>query len=196
LQAAAALTKVQAEAQERAPGWDAQAAPWQIPSATFMLARDRAGEIELAWVGDCVAIWRDASGRCLRVGGERFLAEPGAGSPANLRGEARLRKLRQDRALVIGNAKFSFTLSGDGRACRSRSIPAAAGGHLLLMSDGFYRLADPLALMNDVELIDAAVEGGLRKLTSLLRQEERRYRKVLARKRHDDATALLLHLRP
>jgi hypothetical protein len=71
----------------------------------------------------------------------------------------------------------------------------APGTHVLMLSDGFYRLVDHYHLYTDESLLDAAVEEGLQVLAQRLRQledEDPECRAYPRLKPRDDATALLL----
>jgi hypothetical protein len=71
----------------------------------------------------------------------------------------------------------------------------APGTHVLMLSDGFYRLVDHYHLYSDESLLTAAVEDGLQVLAQRLRRledEDAECRVYPRLKPRDDASALLL----
>jgi hypothetical protein len=73
----------------------------------------------------------------------------------------------------------------------------ASGTHVLMLSDGFYRLVDHYHLYSDESLVAAAVQDGLEVLARRLRQvedEDPECRAYPRLKPRDDATALLLRV--
>ena len=73
--------------------------------------------------------------------------------------------------------------------------PAAAATHLLLATDGFYRLVDTYHMLTAGELMQAALERGLAPLHAALRRLEDSDAECLAfprLKARDDATAMLV----
>lgn len=78
-------------------------------------------------------------------------------------------------------------------ACR----PAAALSHVMLASDGFYRLVDTYGVYSASELLDQTTSGGVAPLYAMLRQIEDADPQCLKHPRikpRDDAAALLLRL--
>jgi len=76
--------------------------------------------------------------------------------------------------------------------------PAAAATHLLLATDGFYRLVDTYGMLTAGELMQAALERGLAPLYAELRRIEDGDPECLAfprLKARDDATAVLVEVR-
>jgi hypothetical protein len=72
-----------------------------------------------------------------------------------------------------------------------------AGAHILLMSDGFYRLVSPYGVYDDRRLIEAAVSQGVGKLFTALRKLEAdpsEDARIGRFKTSDDATALLIEV--
>jgi hypothetical protein len=79
-----------------------------------------------------------------------------------------------------------------GFAARIHALPAPAGGLLLVMTDGFYRLVDTYRLMDDTGLAAACTERGLDALVDTLRDFESGAAAAagITAKRADDASAV------
>lgn len=182
------------------------------PAASLAVARQRpGGHLELASVGDCRILLRNARGEV-----EAFGSSPVAELDRQV--VARLVELRAagvERYAeawdhLVGVIRRNRTLANrDGGYwvldlgerwlphVERRIVPWRRGEALLLVSDGFYRLVDTFGFHTDQELFAAALEGGLAELGRRLRTAERedsecvRYPRI---KVHDDATALLVRL--
>jgi serine/threonine protein phosphatase PrpC len=182
------------------------------PAASLALARrGPGGDLELASVGDCHILLRDARGKV-----EVFGSSPV--SELDRQVVARLVELRAQG--VEGYAEAWDHLVGVIR--RNRTLANRDGGYwvldlgerwlphverrvcvwrpgepLLLVSDGFYRLVDTFGFYTDQELLEAAQEDGLAELGRQLRTAEGEDPECVRHPRikvHDDATALLVRL--
>jgi hypothetical protein len=109
------------------------------------------------------------------------------------------RTIRENRRWK--NRPGGYGVLADDPAClvftETARCPAADITHLLVMSDGFYRLVDTYRVMTPATLMTAALSQGLRPLYRQLRQIEDSDPHCLDHPRikpRDDATALLLRL--
>jgi hypothetical protein len=181
----------------------------ELPSASLAVAQLVAGEIELLMLGDCKLLLRQADGRveafdqssvaqfdakvvealrALQSGGETALAKI-APLLTPLLQENRLWKNQPGGygVLTADPACLAFAET----ACRR----AADATHLLLATDGFYRLVDTYHMLTAGELMQAALERGLVPLHAELRRLEGSDPECLAfprLKARDDATAILV----
>lgn len=184
---------------------------YALPSAAGMWLRLFGRVLDLAWMGDCVAVV--AAGEALHVVGaaeaeadsravaaliaERLGTERvGAAMLTRLGTELRARRAGLNRpggywmfavepAAVAGLQRLTLSIDG----------PATA----LLCSDGFWRLVDHFAVYTAAGLIAAAQHQGLAPLMRQLRaleQADPEGRRVPRVKPHDDATAILCKLSP
>ncbi|MGZ5200746.1 MAG: hypothetical protein ACXWC4_13320 [Telluria sp.] len=76
---------------------------------------------------------------------------------------------------------------------RQLSMELERGSMLLMMTDGFYRLADPYALYDDATLAQACRQRGLDTMCTELRAYEACGAGSLSVKRADDASAIAWH---
>ena len=182
------------------------------PAASFTLARCRHdGALELGNVGDCRILRRDRRGAVTAFGSspvsdlDRRVVE----ELVRLRAEGvesyaeawrlLVEVIRRNRTLANRDGGY-WVLDLTERwlpRIQSRILEWTPGEHLLLVSDGFYRLVDTLHLYDDQELFDAALARGLDDLAGELRLTEREDPECVSHPRikvHDDATALLLQL--
>jgi hypothetical protein len=183
------------------------------PAASLALVRTRGDRLELMMLGDCKLLLQRQDGtveafdhsrvapfeakvidvlRALQAGGE---TDPDRIAP----------KLRE---LILANRRLKNRTGGydvlaDDPACIELAEishrPAAGVTHLLLASDGLYRLVDTYGGYSAERLLQAALSDGLAPLYATLRRIEDadpqclKYPRLKAR---DDATALLLKLEP
>lgn len=174
-----------------------------LPSAGGIWMRASGDAVEFAALGDCVAIVH-TGGRAHFVGqldliraehasNRQQLAEP-AGKAG---GYAKAREAR-DRMNTEGHHwVFSLHPEAAARAEENR-VKVTEGDHVLLMSDGFFRLVEPYGLYTVDTLMARALEDdGLLSLVNDLRQAERNPEddaKIGRLKTKDDATALLVRV--
>lgn len=181
------------------------------PAASFTMARLRDGALELGNVGDCRILRRDRCGVVTAFGSspvsdlDRRVVE----ELVRLRAEGvesyaeawrlLVEVIRRNRTLANRDGGY-WVLDLTERwlpQIQSRVLEWVPGEHLLLVSDGFYRLVDTLHRYTDQELFDAALARGLDDLAGELRLTEREDPECASHPRikvHDDATALLLQL--
>jgi hypothetical protein len=183
------------------------------PAASLTLARVRGNQLELIMLGDCKLLMRQPDGTVEAldhskvapfdakvVDALRALQAAGETDPARI-----APKLRE---LILANRRLKnrpggYGVLADDPACIDFAEigrrPAADVTHILLASDGFYRLVDTYRLYSAEGLLRAAQSDGLSSLYASLRHIEDadppclRYPRLKAR---DDATALLLKLEP
>lgn len=182
------------------------------PAASLAVARHRAGRgLELANVGDCRILLRDARGS-VEAFGSSPVSELDRQVVAKLvelrrRGVASYAEawhhlvdvIKANRLLANSNGGYwVFDLSERWLPyVESRMFEWRHGDHLLLVSDGFYRLVDTFGFYSDQDLFQAALDGGLVAMGRQLRDAERKDPECLDYPRikvHDDATALLVRL--
>ena len=207
----AALAQV-AEQLSRAYLADAAEAPaHEQPSACLALAAcDAAGVLHLFNIGDCRILIE-------RAGAVRPFGSSGI-EPLEAAAIAELDRLRQVmgedgaraqlRKLFRHNFKTAINRAGGYwvvhpslpwlHSVQHMRLSAGEAGHLLLATDGFYRLVNLFRAYDDPALVAAALDGGLQALGIELRRREaedpscRDYPRL---KPMDDATAILIALR-
>lgn len=178
------------------------------PSASGLIVRVGSARLHYVGVGDCTLLAETRHGFRRLVTDERDAGAPWvaqavaafhAGSMQATVAEARAHlwpRLRAARAKMNepdGYGVLSITPT-PARFVTSGSFEPAAGGHVLLASDGLMRLADVYRRHTAEELL-AAARGGLDALVAELRGIEhgdagcRRFPRVKA---SDDATGVLL----
>ena len=181
----------------------------ELPSASLAVAQLVGGEIDLLMLGDCKLLLRQQDGRveafdqssvapfdsklvealrALRADGETALSEITPRLTPLIR-ENRLWKNRPGGYGVLTADPTCFAFAETTRR------PAAATTHLLLATDGFYRLVDTYHMLTAGELMQAALERGLAPLHAELRRLEGSDPECLAFPRvkvRDDATAMLV----
>lgn len=184
-------------------------APSELPSASFVAIRRRAGRIEFANLGDCVLLWRTAGGGgAQRFGSSGVARLDAALSQAFVDGVAAGRPLAEVRSDLAAMARRHRTLmntpdgywildmSGAG-APHTQTMTTDGPVEALLMSDGFYRLVDVFGRYDDDRLMDAARGQGVAALYKELRALEAADPEGVdfpRGKARDDATAVLLDL--
>jgi len=184
----------------------------ELPSASLTVAHLVGAEIELVMLGDCKLLLRGKDGRV-----EAFDDSPVAAFDAKIveamrrvqaGGETELRKITPKlTALIRDNRRWKNRPGGYGvlmadPACLAFAEtvrrPAADATHLLLATDGFYRLVDTYRMLTAGELMQAALERGHAPLYAALRRIAEADPDGLAHPRlkaRDDATALLVRVR-
>jgi serine/threonine protein phosphatase PrpC len=191
--------------------WRAPVETYETPFASVMALFIRGDIVDALWFGDCTALIKSPNGTVSVVGEtlrararERDrvsnLAEP-EGVAATAVREKFLPALRASRNRV--NKKGADWLFSPEAACADhadeKQLVVEQGSLILLASDGFFALVSDYARYTADELISAARERGLAALGKELRAIEAGDPKGLAFPRFkssDDATALLLSLRP
>lgn len=188
----------------------APAETYETPLASLMALFVRGDWLAALWFGDCSALIRSPDG-AVSVVGEALdsrarernrvsrLAEPEGVAATTVR-EKFLPALRASRNRVNrgGNWLFSPDVRCAGHATAAQ-LAVEPGSLILLASDGFFALVSDYARYSADELLAAAHSRGLAALGDELRAIEAGDPKGLAFprfKRSDDATALLLSLRP
>jgi hypothetical protein len=183
----------------------------ELPSASLAVAQVVGGELELVMLGDCKILLRRQDGRV-----EPFDQSSVAPFDAKLvdalraiqaGGETDLRKITPRLTpLIRENRRWKNRPGGYGvltadPAClafaETARRPAADTTHLLLATDGFYRLVDTYHMLTAGELMQAALERGLAPLHAELRRLEDSDPECLAHPRlkaRDDATALVVRV--
>ena len=184
----------------------------ELPSASLAVAQLAGGEIELLMLGDCKLLLRQGDGRveafdqssvapfdakvvealrAIRAGGETALSKITPRLTPIVR-ENRLWKNRPGGYGVLTADPACVAFAETAR--RSASDVT----HLLLATDGFYRLVDTYGMLTAGELMQAALERGLAPLYAELRRLEDADPECLAfprLKARDDATAVVMGVR-
>jgi Protein phosphatase 2C len=181
------------------------------PAASLALARLTGGTLGTVMLGDCKILLRrrDGSVEALdRSGVAPFDARVVAALTALQRaGELDLGRIKPKLASIIRENRRSKNRPGgygvlaDDPACLAFAEiahwPAAEFTHVLIASDGFYRLVDTYQVMTPASLMAAAPHLGVGPLYRELRRLEDADPNCIAHPRikpRDDATALLLRL--
>ncbi|HKW53631.1 MAG TPA: protein phosphatase 2C domain-containing protein [Stellaceae bacterium] len=187
------------------------APPADRPCTSLTLLRLRDGGVELASLGDCRIVHRDAGGatRCFGTSGvtrldERLVEEvirlQAQGVPHDQMWPRVLPMTRRHRALMnLPEGYWTLDLSERGLDhVEITRLPAPPlGAPFLLLSDGFYRLVDVYRRYGYDTLLAAAENSGLVPLLDELRQIEADDPACRAHPRlkpRDDATAVLVRL--
>jgi hypothetical protein len=184
----------------------------ELPSASLAVAQLVGDEIALLMLGDCKLLLRRHDGRveafdhssvapfdakvvealrAIQAGGETELSRITPRLTPLIR-ENRLWKNRPDGYGVLTADPASLAFAETARR------PAADVTHLLLATDGFYRLVDIYGMLTAGELMQAALERGLTPLHSELRRLEDSDPECIAfphLKARDDATAVVVRVR-
>lgn len=195
------LTRVASAAasEARIPFSDAPLSSYPTAAATWV--RAAGGKVDAATLGDSIAILRTPEGAVTVFG------EPGKPGDEQARArtimqrtEAERLKWLQDTRAVHNTPGGYWVFGVQPEAARHivhQTADAPSGSHLLMMTDGFYRLVSPYGRYSDAQLIGAAIARGLPGLMSELRALESRPEDdaALGRfKTSDDATALLFEV--
>jgi hypothetical protein len=181
----------------------------ELPSASLAVAQLVGSGIELLMLGDCKLLLRRKDGR-VEAFDQSSVAPFDARVVEALRaiqagGETALSRITPRLApLIRENRGWKNRTGGYGvltadPAClafaETARRPAADTTHLLLASDGFYRLVDTYRMLTASEMMQAALERGLAPLHAELRRLEDSDPECLAHPRlkaRDDATAVLV----
>jgi hypothetical protein len=189
-------------------GASGEAPAHAVPSAAGAWVRwTGGGPTEVVSIGDCRALWRPDGGRASTLAGPppgadawlddavREAQSRGLAGPDEVRA-ALMPLLRRVRAGM--NAPGGYWILGmvpDAAEHLTQARVPPGPGHLLLATDGFYRLVDAYGALDEDGLVAASVERGLAAVLAELRAIEatdpdcRRHPRLKPR---DDATAVLL----
>lgn len=174
-----------------------------LPSAGGIWMRREGGQVDFAGLVDCVAIVRSGShtqfiGQLDLIKAEHALNRKQLAEPAGKAGG--YASARETRGLMNTEGHhwvFSLHPEAAARAETGRAS-VSEGDHVLLMSDGFFRLVEPYGICTVETLMDRALEeDGLLSLINDLRNAERNPEddvKIGRLKTKDDATALLVRV--
>jgi serine/threonine protein phosphatase PrpC len=183
------------------------------PAASLALVRIRGDQLESTMLGDCKLLLqrRDGTVEALDqskvapfeakvVEALRAMQAAGESDPARMAPKLREMILANRR---LKNRPGGYDVLADDPACIAFAEighrPAADVTHILLASDGLYRLVDTYNLRSAKGLLEAALADGLAPLYATLRRIEDADPQCLKHPRlkaRDDATALLLKLEP
>jgi len=177
-----------------------------LPCGAVTMLRLRGTDAELSSLGDC-RIVHSTDGRCFGTSkvtalDDRLVEEVTRLQQQNLPyaeiWQRVLPMTRYHRSLRnLPEGYWNLDLSGAGlHHIEVERVPARAGDHFLLMSDGFYRLVDVYRRYTYRTLMEAA-RLGLAKLLLELREieaDDSECRKYPRLKPRDDATAVLVRV--
>jgi hypothetical protein len=206
----AAATTVAARFRAEAHDIAADTSTW--PAASIAIVRLAADAVELVNLGDCKLLFRHADGGPTQAFGssavtalDRQLVRHmvAVQSEGPIEPDALWQRLvpliQQGRLLRnVDGGYWVLDIPGRGLDHVQRvMLPAEQFGHVLLMTDGFYRLVDTYDAYADAGLLDAALSRGLAELLEELRSIEARDPRCTAFPRikaRDDATAVLARI--
>jgi serine/threonine protein phosphatase PrpC len=174
-----------------------------MPSAGGIWMRRLGDTLEFAALGDCVAIVR-TGGRTEFVGqldlikAEHALNRKQLAEPAGKAGGYASARETRNRINTDG-AHWVFSIHAEAAARADvTSVKMRGETHVLLMSDGFFRLVEPYALYDIETLMARAIEpDSLPELAAELRAAERNPEddvRLGRLKTSDDASALLVEI--
>jgi hypothetical protein len=182
----------------------------ELPSASLAFAAIEGQLLEIANIGDCRTLVRFPEGATRQFGDSpvsaldaqvlRRLVELQRSDPHASYGALRARLaplIRRNRLLKNQPNGYGVLEPRDSWLQNVQYFEAGAppGTHVLMVSDGFYRLVDHYHLYDDESLLAAALDDGLEVLARRLRQVEDEDPECRAHPRlkpRDDASALLL----
>jgi hypothetical protein len=183
-----------------------------VPSAGLVLAMIDGPSLTIANIGDCKTLVRFPDGAVQSFGDSPVTALDAqvVGKLTDLQRAhpgTRFADLKRELApLIKHNRRLKNQPNGYGvlepgqpwlQYVQYFTLEAPPGTHILMLTDGFYRLVDHYHLYTDESIVAAAIEEGLESLARQLRQIEhddpecRTYPRL---KPQDDATAQLLYL--
>lgn len=182
------------------------------PAGCIAILRLDGGSVELTNLGDCKFLFRHADGGPTQAFGSSpvtaldqqlvrhmvALRAEGVTEPPAL--WARLVPLMREgrRLRNVDGGYWVLDIQGRGLDhVQHVTLPADQVGHVLLMTDGFYRLVDTYEAYSDSSLLDAALLRGLAELYEELRAIEATDDRCLIFPRvksRDDATAVLVRI--
>lgn len=179
------------------------------PSCTVAVVTARDGALEAAVLGDSTVVFEAADGSAETLSDDRLqpfdepvALEIAAATAAGAEDATKLPEVIERLTLhrrMANDPDSYWIFAGNPRAAdeiRTRALPVAGVRAVLIFSDGFARIVDPLRLVPSYEaLLRRACEEGLRALVDELRAAEREPRSMVEAPRlsvEDDATAVLL----
>lgn len=172
-----------------------------LPSAGGIWARRTSDAVEVAMLGDCMGIVRTGGqtkvlGNLAAVQAEHALNRNQLVRPeGKAGGYASAREERNRINTAGGHYVFSIHPEAAAHAVIER-VKLSGDSHILLMSDGFFRLIEPYKRYDAAGLMDAALQDdALLDLVSELRAQENNPEddaRIGRLKTRDDACALLL----
>ncbi len=199
IEAASARARIEARIDpDKAPG-----ASRPCASGMWLRLRPGGGSVDLAWLGDCVALIADASGGIRTFGDfEGVRDEARANRAWHADGASPAKRREQLQASRAANTSSEngpppvFSLDpASARVLNRAEIDIGPGAVALIATDGLYRTVSPYERFSDAALLEAAREHGLGHVAAELRALERdpaddaRYGRL---KRSDDACAVLV----
>lgn len=166
------------------------------PTAAFVWARVRDGQIDVARLADCVALLGGLDGS-VQVFGDADQQDAETTKAAEFSGaswEEMLPYLRRQRAAVNTPGLYLDPLAGEPimpARLNIQTAPLPEKPVLVVMSDGLYRLVSPFGLYDDAGLFDLVVKSGLDEALNQLREAERAADGPARFKSSDDATGVV-----
>ncbi|MEZ5939300.1 MAG: protein phosphatase 2C domain-containing protein [Hyphomonadaceae bacterium] len=178
---------------------DAPRSSW--PTAAAAWVRVRNTQLEAAMLGDCLVLVRTPEGAVRLLGRGDKPADEQARAREVMRRtpEERLKWLQAGRATHnTEGAYWIFGVQPEAAAhILIQTAPCPPGAHVLLVTDGFYRLVSPYGRYDDDGLFEAVLDKGLGVVLAELRglEADPGDDQAVGRiKTSDDATALLFEI--
>lgn len=171
--------------------------PEARPIASGMWMRRLGSSLELAWMGDCLALELDTG---VLHGADHAIAQETADSRGlvALSEAERWEQARLSRAATNTSSRPIFGLDPEKAAGLNRkTVAITSGSSIVLMSDGFFRLVDPYGIAADGRALARLIrEDGLAGALSRLRafEAETPDAEIVRIKPSDDSCALWLQL--
>jgi serine/threonine protein phosphatase PrpC len=168
------------------------------PIAAGVWLRTTGSEVELASLGDCVALMDDGSGRIQTIGSPDKPEDEAVWAKELLRlsEDERMEALRVHRRLQNTEGRWIFGLEPQAaRHLEIHKLKLKPGSDILMMSDGLYRLISPYKSHTPETLFELIRAGGLLGAIRALRAQEVSSKDDAARgriKTRDDACGLWL----
>lgn len=172
-----------------------------LPSAGGIWARRTSDAVEFAMLGDCMAIVRTGGqtrvlGNLAAVQAEHATNRDQLARPEGKAGGYASARADRDRINTEGG-HYVFSIHPEAAAHTViERVPLSGDSHILLMSDGFFRLVEPYKRYDAASLMDAALkQEDLLDLIQDLRAQETNPQddaRIGRLKTRDDACALLL----
>jgi Protein phosphatase 2C len=167
-----------------------------MPVASLMWLRRDGAACDFLWAGDCYAIAAQAGGGARLIGtGEKADDETRqAVSMLAMTKDARWALLQEQRRWANAPERGLVSLNPAAAGhMSSERLTLPAGAHVLLMTDGFYRLVEPYRIDTPASLLARAVKDGLGPTLAALRAHETAPHGQRLKSR-DDAAAVLVRL--
>ena len=183
----------------------------ELPAASCAIASIREGVIEISVIGDCTVLLDRGDGAIAKVSDQRvrryddavvncivrFMDSKGMPYPEAL--ERAKPMIRRNREIRNRDTTY-WVLEPDVASLRgleTSSHELSGTKHMVMMTDGFYRLVDTYGVYTDQGLLEAVVKRGCDELYSELRRIEERdsdCQSYVRIKSRDDASCAVIRV--